>query len=175
MEEHTTGAVLSGNSTSTGSFSLFFWFMVKFFHLCQPSWMCSFFPIPIFLGFMIFCKTKALIFSGVLPLFFFWVLALHNVYFFFVFLNLLHLVLHFHSCSCSCFFQIYVKKKNLCLNSVTNSVWEQFDLLEECWGVKGFVGHWISHICLFDYRTNFQIAYWIWTTGIDWVKNSLLS
>ncbi|KAL2997806.1 hypothetical protein AAZX31_09G061400 [Glycine max] len=54
---------------SMGSFSLFFWFMVKFFRLCQPSQTCSFFLIPIFWGFMIFHKTKALIFLGVLPLF----------------------------------------------------------------------------------------------------------
>ena len=49
---------LSRNSSSAGSFSLFFWFIVKSFHLCQKV-----------LGFVIFHKTKALIFSGVLPVF----------------------------------------------------------------------------------------------------------
>ena len=86
---------LSGNSTNIGSFSLFFWFMVKFFHLHQPSRMCSFFPIHIFLGFMIFRKTKALIFSGVLPLFCFLSSRTTKNLNFFVFLNLLQLALHF--------------------------------------------------------------------------------
>ncbi|KAL2564116.1 hypothetical protein AAZV13_19G023501 [Glycine max] len=52
-----------------GSFSLFFWFMVKFFRFRQPSQMCSFFLIPIFLGFYDFSQDKSFNFLGVLPLF----------------------------------------------------------------------------------------------------------
>ena len=42
------------------------------------------------------------------------------------------------SCSCSCFFQILCKKKFKLLqtNSVTNSVWGKFGLLEEFWGFR---------------------------------------
>ena len=47
---------LSRNSTSTSLFSLIFWFMVKFFHLHQKV-----------LGFMIFPKTKSLIFFRCSP------------------------------------------------------------------------------------------------------------
>ena len=47
---------LSRNSTSASLFSLIFWFMVKFFHLHQKV-----------LGFMIFPKTKSLIFFRCSP------------------------------------------------------------------------------------------------------------
>ena len=47
---------LSGNSTSASLFSLIFGFMVEFFHLHKKN-----------LGFMIFPKTKALIFIGCSP------------------------------------------------------------------------------------------------------------
>ncbi|KAL5153581.1 hypothetical protein HKD37_19G053095 [Glycine soja] len=55
---------LSENSMSTGSFSLIFWFAVKFFHLRQPSRTCSFLPIPTFLGFYDFSQDKSFNFFG---------------------------------------------------------------------------------------------------------------
>ena len=55
---------LSENSMSIGSFSLIFWFTVKFFHLRQPSRTCSFFPIPTFLGFYDFSQDKNFNFFG---------------------------------------------------------------------------------------------------------------
>ncbi|KAL5137399.1 hypothetical protein HKD37_10G027768 [Glycine soja] len=55
---------LSKNSTSMGSFSLFFGLWLNFFRLCQPYQTCSFFLIPILLGFYDFSRDKSFNFFG---------------------------------------------------------------------------------------------------------------
>ena len=70
---------LSEKSTSMSSFSLFFWFMVKFFRLRQPSQTCSFFLIPIFLGFYDFSQDKSFNFSDKKFKFFYFVFWLLTI------------------------------------------------------------------------------------------------
>ncbi|KAG4395706.1 hypothetical protein GLYMA_19G015251v4 [Glycine max] len=66
-------------------FSLFFWFMIKFFHLRQLSQTCSFFLIPIFLGFFDFLQDKIFNFFGCFPFILYSVFSHYKKFKFFYF------------------------------------------------------------------------------------------
>ena len=81
---------LSRNSTSASLFSLIFWFMVKFFHLHKKV-----------LGFMIFPKTKSLIFFQVFSLYFFFLFHKYS------FIYILRIFLFVHTCHIICMLVIF--------------------------------------------------------------------